>query len=319
MSASRLSLRQYPLNQSPLYKLSSRQKLAVLLGVPLKYLENLAKAGNSYRVFEIEQNQKMRQVEVPKGLLSKVHQRIFLLLARIEKPDYLHSGVKGRSYITNARAHSLRVPLVKVDVKRFYPSVHRGKIFDFFRYQMQCSPDVAGLISALCSYEGHLPTGSPVSQLVAYFSLKPMFDELSRLACKCGLTMTCYVDDLTFSGEQASHQFLWEARKIIHRFGLSSHKEKCYAANEKKLVTGVLLVGDEAVVQPSKELAMWEATCNLTRLTDVEKLEALTSLLGQANAAAQIEARFLRRVRSLTLKRKAVQASVVSATELVLR
>ena len=315
MSGAKSPLRQYPVNQSPLYRLASRLKVADLLGVSLKSLENLARAQESYRVFDIAQNGKLRQVEVPKGLLSKVHKRLFLLLSRVEKPDYLHSGVRGRSYITNAKAHAPNVPLVKVDVKKFYPSVHRGMIFDFFRFQMQCSPDVSGLISALCSYQNHLPTGSAVSQLMAYFAVKRMFDALNKLANQSDLKMTCYVDDLTFSGEQATPRFLWEAKKIIHRFGLKSHKEKWYAANDRKLVTGVLLVGRQAVVQPCKEHAMWQEICALPTLSDVERLSALNRLVGRANAAAQIESRFLQKVQRLTLQRKSTQVSVKSSME----
>lgn len=315
MSGTKSPLRQYPINQSPLYRLSSRQKVAALLGVPLKLLESLARASDSYRVFDIAQNEKLRRVEVPKGLLSKVHKRLFLLLSRVEKPDYLHSGVRGRSYITNAKAHAPNVPLVKVDVKKFYPSVHRGMIFDFFRFQMHCSPDVSGLISALCSYQNHLPTGSAVSQLMAYFAVKPMFDALNNLANQSDLRMTCYVDDLTFSGEHATPRFLWEVKKIIHRFGLSSHKEKWYAATDRKLVTGVLLVDRQAVVQPCKELAMWQEICALTTLSDVEQLGSLNRLVGRANAAAQIEARFLQKVQRLTLLRKATQVSVKSSMD----
>lgn len=114
---------------------------------------------------------------------------------------------------------------------------------------------------------------------------------------------------------QFTPRFLWEAKKIIHRFGLKSHKEKWYAANDRKLVTGVLLVGRQAVVQPCKEHAMWQEICALPTLSDVERLSALNRLVGRANAAAQIESRFLQKVQRLTLQRKSTQVSVKSSME----
>lgn len=303
-------VKSYALDQCPLYKLASRKKLAGLFNVSLAELETLAANKTNYRVFDIQQGEKMRQVEVPKVVLERIHRRLFRLLERLGKPDYLHSGIKGRSYLTNAKAHIGAGPLVKLDIKKFYPNIQGDRVARFFTSQLQCSPDVAGLLTNLSTFENHVPTGSPVSQLLSYFSAKPLFDELEQLSHDLGVRFTCYVDDLTFSGPAATLAFLWNVKQVVHRHGLKYHKERCFGAGDKKLVTGVLLHGDRTLVQPSKELKLWRDINALGAAEPADRLTAVVSLIGTATAAGQVESRFLLRLSRLRLEKKQALAEL---------
>lgn len=304
----------YPLKQSPLFKTESRKRLALeIFGMDLVALEHLAGRTDNYRTFSINQGAKVRSVEVPKGRLERIHKRLFELLQRIEKPAYLHSGVRKRSYITNAGAHVGTVPVVKLDIKKFYPAIDGGRVYRFFKEQMACSPDVAGLLMRLCVVDNHVPTGSSVSQLLAFFAAKPMFDELHALAKKHGLCYTCYVDDLTWSGRRATSSFLWKAKQVVHRHGFAHHKDRCFAANDRKLVTGVLINGHDLTVLPSKELELWERFRALADIEPLDRIAALDSLIGSASAAGQIEKRFLARLKGLR-QLKALATAGLSAS-----
>jgi hypothetical protein len=301
----------YALNQCPLYKIASRKRLALdVFNVDLSFLERLAANERNFRVFTIRQGDKDRQVEVPKAALERIHRRLFNLLERIEKPDYLHSGVRGRSYISNAKVHIGAVPLVKLDLKKFYPSVDGAKVFRFFTGTMRCSPDVAGLLTRLCTFENHVPTGSCVSQLLAFFAAKPLFDELHALATGASVRDSCYVDDLTWSGHGATPAFLWAAKQVVHRHGFAHHKDRCFEAGDQKLVTGVLLDGDQIAVLPSKEFDLWRNIRALGGHEPQQRIVAVNSLIGSAVAAGQIEARFLRRLLRLRRVRAAAIAEV---------
>lgn len=308
------SKKSYPLDQCPLYKMASRKRLAhEVFNVDLSFLERLAANEGNYRVFKIAQGEKFRQVEVPKIVLERLHRRLFTLLERIEKPDYLHSGVKGRSYITNARMHVGFVPLVKLDLKKFYPSVDGARVYRFFADALRCSPDVAALLTRISTFENHVPTGSCVSQLLAFFAAKPMFDELHDLAVNAGLRGTVYVDDLTWSGNSANSAFLWRSKQIVHAHGFVHHKDRCFTASERKLVTGVMLDGDRIAMLPSKEFELWKNIQALGGLDPSERLQAANSLIGSAVAAGQIETRFLRRLSRLRRVR-AVAISEMAVT-----
>lgn len=304
----------YALDQCPLYKMASRKRLAQdVFNVDLPFLDRLAANKNNFRVFNIKQGEKLRQVEVPKVVLERIHRRLFNLLERIEKPDYLHSGVRGRSYISNAKVHIGSVPLVKLDVKKFYPSVDGARVYRFFEEMLRCSPDVAALLTRICTFENHVPTGSCVSQLLAFYAAKPMFDELHTLAVDAGLRDSVYVDDLTWSGHGATPAFLWAAKQVVHRWGFAYHKDRCFAAGDRKLVTGVMLDGDRIAVLPSKEFDLWRSIQALGGFEPAERLLAVNSLVGSAVAAGQIDARFLRRLLRLRRVKAAAIAEMASS------
>src|SRR5260370_28614034 len=101
--------RRYPLDQSPLYLLQRRQRLAELLKLPLPVVEVLANSSPPrYRCFErtsvqADGSKKRRLIEWPYRELQRVQRRIAQLLDRIEPPCYMHSAFRGPSYVTNAR------------------------------------------------------------------------------------------------------------------------------------------------------------------------------------------------------------------------
>ena len=102
----------YELKDSCLYKLGSVKKLARLLNLPLEKIEPL-KSDDNYNVF-INNG---RTIEQPTGLLDIVQTRIASLLVRIKPSNSLHSGVKKRSHITNARVHLGQHPLLTSDIR----------------------------------------------------------------------------------------------------------------------------------------------------------------------------------------------------------
>lgn len=290
----------------------SRKKLAGFLGFSSTALQRLADRSDNYVKFTITQGDKERPIQAPKAALEKVHRKLFTCLVRIEKPDYLHSGRKEHSYITNAAVHKGAVPLVKLDIKQFYPSIDGGRVYRFFLDGLGCSPDVAGLLRRLCTVDGHLPTGSCLSQLLAFFSAKPMFDELHQHAVAHELRDSCYVDDLTWSGQKATPNFLWGAKQIVYRHGFKYHKAFVYTADDKKVVTGVTISGSDLKVIPSRELEVWEALNALGGINEADRLKAFDSLIGKVAAFSQIDARYLAKVHALRQRRKSMNASLLT-------
>ena len=128
-----LAPRRYDLTQSPLYKVTTKKKLSGLLRLDSPgELTKLIRLENPYRKFESLKKGKRRPVQVPSRELLPTHNRIFTLLSRIELPDYLHSGIKGRSYISNAKAHRGTPKTFTTDIAKFYPSVTKTKVAAFF-------------------------------------------------------------------------------------------------------------------------------------------------------------------------------------------
>lgn len=284
--------RKYDLTQSPLYMVRSKKKLAEKLNLPSSAeLVALTRLEVPYRKFEVEGKNKPRSVQMPSRQLYPVHVHIFKLLRRIELPDYLHSGVTGRSYITNAKAHLGTQKTYTVDIKKFYPSVSRSMVYAFFRGIMKCSEDVAGILANISTCDGHIPTGSSLSQLLAYMTCKNMFDEIHAACTEAGIVMTCYVDDLTFSGDTVTRAWIYRTVKpIISKYGLTSHKDKFFGAGQPKEITGVIVDGDLVKVCNRHHRSIYDLMQKIPEADDATNLNKMyDELIGKLSSAAQID------------------------------
>ena len=292
------------INQSPLYKLSSRKKLAHnILKISVSNMENIANKDDSYEKFDIKQGNKSRRIEIPKPALNNIHKRIFFLLKKIEKPDYLQSGIKDRSYITNAKEHATNAPIAKIDIQRFFPSISKVMVYNFFRDTMKCSQDISAILAKLCTCDNHVPTGSCISQSIAYYSTLPLFERISKISTENDVKFTLYVDDMTFSGNNATPEFLWEIKKLIHSFGLKYHKCHFFPKYSNKFVTGVLIRGNSIKVRASKHRMIWEMLEELKQGPSVNE-NRKDQILGHMSAAGQIEPRFLETAKLIRTKTK---------------
>jgi len=292
----------YSLSQSPFYKLRTKKKLAQLLGQPLADLQALAKSNGNYNVYSLTPKSKLnhpyflkkeRQVQEVRPHLKTVHTRILSLLKRVETPAYLHSATKGKSYKTNAESHLNRKAIYKVDIKSFYESVTFGRIYHFFHEIMKCNKDVAHLLTRLCAYRRNLPTGSCISPLLSYWTNVTMFDQLHAFSKDHGLTMTLYVDDLTFSGDSISKKNCFEIDKIIASYGYKPHKQERYSTRKAKIVTGLALC-DGRLDIPNKRRGKIRVLLEaISQEKDSAKKEKLcNSLVGMTYEAAQFNLRY---------------------------
>ncbi|GAA4780935.1 hypothetical protein GCM10023219_31320 [Stakelama sediminis] len=276
-----------PIERCHLYKIGSPHALAKRLGWDLNKLDDLAAYGG-YKVYKHKYTG--RTIEEPGAALQSLHRQLHRYLSRIEVPPYLHSAVKGRSYLSNARAHVGDGRIIKIDIAKFYQSVPQHRVMHFFRDRMKCAPDVSGLLAALICYDGHLATGSAISPLISFYAFESLFDDLANIACKYDLEITCYVDDITMSGKRASFKVLHEVRRTIFRAGLRAHKDHAFAYNSPGIVTGVVVTG-QGISLPFER---WKKIKNQIRLLEAceirdDKLEIFPSLVSRLYEAAQID------------------------------
>jgi len=167
-------IKRYVLNQSPFYRLSNRKKLAALLRIDTCELRLLSKqADNLYKKFSVpKKNGGTRGVENPARQLKLVQARLARWLTRVDPPDYLFCPVKGRCYVGNAARHRGQRAIRCLDVRKYFPSTSAQRVFWFFHTIMKCERDIAATLTSLATYQGHLPTGSP---------LRPRFERSARL------------------------------------------------------------------------------------------------------------------------------------------
>ncbi|ADI30560.1 conserved hypothetical protein [Methylotenera versatilis 301] len=279
--------KQYAINQSPLYKLVGLRQLELCLGIDLERLDKLLKDG-SYRTWV---NDNDRAIQHPLGWLAQVHSKIAHYLAKIETPDYVYHK-KGRSHVKNASEHTGYHLVAKTDISNYYPSITRAMLKSMFVKKFKCALDVAGILADICTYQRtHLATGSGVSGYLAFWASKDLFDAVYELSRARGCVFTLYVDDLTISGNAASKKLLTEVRAIVKRNGLKTKetKSKTFAAHATKMVTGVVLKGNESLLSNKrhKEIADNRIAIANTGNANI-KATLQKSLKGRLMAAKQI-------------------------------
>ncbi len=260
-----------------LYRIQRKRDLAVLLKI-----ENIKKIGpisNSYRPYIANETKKRLIEPVESEELKKIQKNIQLLLKEIKYNDNVFSGVPGKSYIDNGKYHIGCKNIVALDISKFFPNINREKVYNFFKYKMENSSDVAKILTDLCTIDlrkinnldknvieyinekkirfmNHIPTGSSISCILSYLVNYIMFDEIDTLCREYNCKMSVYVDDIVISSSEIiNNNLISKVIAIIKNNGyrISKSKLKHYKTNEFKRVTGNILSKDgKKLVVPNK-------------------------------------------------------------------
>lgn len=296
----------YPIHQCLLYKVMSLARLAKVLCVELDELNALlSDCDSNYIEFTLQEDvnpfsgkvRKERDVQEPKRRLRILHDRILYLLQGVEPPLYAHASVSNKSYRSNALAHKDGDCVSTFDIKGFYPSTGEDLILNFFKNNLRCSDDVSRALASLCVYKGVLPTGSPLSPLLALFSVKPMFDRLDKLASSMSLKFTCYVDDLTFSGDKAPRSLERRVISILKQYGysLSKNKTKRFLLGQPKHITGTVIVDGSVSVPHGRFVAVRKITQAIEGRCEshsFNRMKLYEKLIGTLNEASYLDSRY---------------------------
>jgi hypothetical protein len=278
----------YSIEASPLYGIPSKKKLATVLNTTPPKLHKLEK-DPIFAVFMKDD----RPIQEPKGLERVIHDRIQTLLSRITSPDYVFSGKRGVCYIDNAKSHVRNTDVFAADIYHFYRSTKKEYVFRFFYYIMKMSADVAHLMSGICCYKDMLPTGSPLSQSLAFWAYSPMFGEIYSYAKKEGYTFSLYVDDMVFSrNTPIPRSFHLAMNAILKKYSLHLKKTKIHyrGKNQYKRVTGCIISPSHQMLVPNWQREKIRDLLKALSSEDaIQKQETYQSLLGSIASAQQIE------------------------------
>jgi RNA-directed DNA polymerase len=219
------------------------EHLSLRLSIPLQELAKIA--------FDVEslydswkkpkENGKFRDIFNPRPRLKKVQSKIHKLLQEIILPDSFHGGVKRRSNITNAKIHCGQNWIFSLDFEAFFDNISHHRVYNLFRNELDCSPNVARLLTRICTIKGKVPQGAPMSSDIAILVCKKLGKRLEGLAKKYNIKYSHYIDDISFSGSIIPVSFKTKVKEIIaqHGFKLNSDKELICSRNKPQIVTGL--------------------------------------------------------------------------------
>ena len=289
-----------------LYKIKKKRDLFILLHID----EN--KLNEELYKYKVCIKDKKRLLEKPSEELKKIQRNILYKLYQLDFPQYVFSGIKGRSAFGNAIYHINCKYMLKLDMSKFFPNTHRNNIYEFFKDKLKMSSDVSSICTDIVTvnyekedveidYEvydflkrkkikntNHLPSGTPTSQILSYLANIDMFDKIIEYTKKHKLQCSIYVDDITIS---SSNRYITkkeesEIKRIIkkHKHNLSKEKTIRYSVNEFKKVTGFVIDPNNRLVIPNKIKSKIKNQTKFIRKKELDE-QRKNSIIGLTNFA----------------------------------
>ncbi len=213
-----------------------------------------------YKTFYLEKRDgSKRKIDAPVNSL-KVVQRWILdnILSKIRVSPYsfgFKSGEKGSPLVKCAEKHKNNLYILKIDLRNFYPTIKRERVYYSF-LDLGYNSCVSNLLTNACIYENVLPQGAVTSAYLANLVCRQLDARIAGYCNKRDIIYTRYADDLTFScdNRDALHKSLHTIKRIIEgeNFCLNSNKTLFMTPKRKKSILGITL--NENVIKAPKEM-----------------------------------------------------------------
>lgn len=242
-------IKKHPIVKSKLYKLYDKKQLAEIIGCSSNFISSFINdRGNYKNRSEPKKNGGSREINNPGRELKEIHRRLLAVLRGIETPNYLKSGIKGISSQDVAQLHKDCSYMLCMDIKSFYQSARKQYVRSMFINKFKMAPNLADFLAKLVTIPSedlssqYIPTGSPISQLLIFWTYKQTFDDINKEAEKLGIKFSLYVDDMTFSSK---NPISWSFESlIIKRLGsvklrIKKEKTERFGPKQDKVTTGI--------------------------------------------------------------------------------
>lgn len=195
-------------------KIQTRNELADFLRVPRKKLTHvlfIQKTENCYNSFDIpKRSGGVRTIHAPTHDLKMIQRCLADALVACQQElqgeyahrrNISHAFEKGKTIITNAKAHRNKRFVVTIDLENYFETFHIGRVIGYFEKNkfFTLPHEVAVTIAQIACYKGRLPQGAPCSPVISNLIFQTVDMRVLRLAKKYKLHYTRYADDLTFS------------------------------------------------------------------------------------------------------------------------
>ena len=286
----RAQIERYELNRSPFAQKPTQKEVAALLGETRDDLRRIINYKEQFVLRRTENIRgKNRNLVYPVARFRAVHERLKFHLNKVRQPSYLFSPRRNRGQRDNAKEHIDQYQYLTLDLKQFYPSTTAAMVRDFFSKEMKMYPDVAGLLTHICTIDDRVSFGSPLTPVLCTLVHRKMFDAIASVCDELGLKYSVWVDDLTISGNFIPGKVIVRIRQIVRCHGLRAHKISYQTGNRPVFITGIGIVGKKLIAPNSLNLRLkcyWEDLHGAQ--TPEEKDSCTQNLLSQLGTVRHI-------------------------------
>lgn len=253
------------------------------------YVFGLKEPFTSYMQY-IKEKDKYRKIEIPNEIRCKYIQKPLakLLQDSFERPVYCMGVWQGTNNIQNALIHVGKKFTITLDLVQFFSKTQSKYVKSFWQTMGFHGEDLERLMN-LTTYEGHLPTGAPTSNILAALIHKPLFDVIYKKMQKQGIEFTSYVDDLTYSSDNhIPSGVIKYTASVLNTHGLRLNTKKIKRFGYKgAFITGIKTTQSGKLEMPYRQgykvIKMLKA-----KSIDEMNVEELQKLIGKIGYIQQI-------------------------------
>lgn len=223
-----------------------------------------------------------RPINAPVQELKDIQSKILhKVLYKLKLPEYFFGGLKGKDAVLNARYHQGNKYFFLTDLKNFFPSVLSQNVEKTLRKE-GFYPDVARLITRLCTKENGIPQGCPTSSFLASLVVYHSCGDLFQKYKKYGLKVSVYVDDITISSPVDFKEKTSEILNDLRTRGLKINFKKTYYCSKNPVVTGVQVKNNGIVPMPyTFDLAKNMTISDASRKGHIYRIKYVKKIAGQ--------------------------------------
>lgn len=218
-------------------------------------------AEGRYKTFFIKKKDgDKRKINAP-SLALKIVQRWVLenILYKIKTSQYSFGFTKGKRngspLVYCAEKHKNNLYVLKLDLKNFYPSIRREKVYYAFS-NIGYNTEVSNLLTNICVVDDELPQGAVTSPYLANLICRKLDLRIAGYCNKRNIVYTRYADDLAFSCDDREllRKIYGMVKKIIEDEGFCLNQKKTVFMTPKnhKEVLGVTI--NDSLLKAPKEI-----------------------------------------------------------------
>ncbi len=248
-----------------LLSIDSKEELLYLLETN-EYTADLLIQNPPYNIFNVpKRHGGTRLIEDPTNTLQTIQEKLndylqplyYLNRTNAAYGFILHpkDDDAPRNIVTNAKKHASNDYLLAIDMQDFFHQVCWQMVYDSLcSSPFLIADEVTKYISNLCTYNGRLPMGAPTSPVLSNVAAYQLDKELENYCTGEDLVYTRYVDDMSISSNKPIlERHLAQITNITERLRLklNPYKTKLYGPGEEKLITGLVIKGNEVKVADS--------------------------------------------------------------------
>ena len=241
-----------PLNYDTLYEglrhLLDTHPGNTLLERLIRHLDGSRNRQSYYHTVEFPKKRGgTRTLTVPSHPLKWVQRSLLTVLTHLfPRHKCAHGFERGKSIITHARQHVGKRYVYTIDIKDFFPSITRNRVFGMLKaYPFEAPSPVARYLANLTCHDGCLPQGAPTSPILSNLLCRRLDSRLFKWARRNGYRYSRYADDLTFSTD--NEHFPSKDQRFIDRvvedegFAVNEEKRRLQPYYDRQMVTGLVV------------------------------------------------------------------------------